>query len=555
MARRSLFRVNSTQAQQSVLHADRWQAMLVGGYRNLKRNMTVVDDLNVFPVPDGDTGKNMTMTMEGGAAGIREEFDSIGEMMARFSRASLFAARGNSGVILSQFIRGLAVGSEGVTDYTPVTFAKAFACGKEFAYHAVATPTEGTMLTLLREGDAFLQCHSFEDFDTCLSALLSQMRLTLQKTPDLLPVLKEAGVVDSGGAGLVCIFEGMLSALRGEEIEDDAPVAATEFSAMTAFNENSTLEYGYCTEFILQLLRAKTDIDTFSLPQLTETLQQMGDSVVTVQDGSVIKVHVHTFAPDEVIAYVRQYGELVTVKIENMSVQHSEIQTASQPKERQKYAIVATATGEGIKQFFAGVGVDVVIDGGRTNNPSTEDFIDAFDQLNAEYIVVLPNDSNVIMTAQQAAELYNNADVRVVETRSLAEGYSALSMMDLAAPTVEDLIGDMTAGLPNVTTASVAPANRDTTFSGVTIHKGDWLGCEGDTVWSAHADPIAAAMQLFERLPNMDDKQVVTAFYGNGATEQEVMAFEEAFADAFPLVEIGFIEGGQDVYRYIFAVE
>ncbi|MBR4867778.1 MAG: DAK2 domain-containing protein [Clostridia bacterium] len=545
--------MNST-FNHSTVSVELWQAMLVGGYRNLKRNMSVVDDLNVFPVPDGDTGKNMTMTIEGGVSGTACGFDSIGDLMARFSRASLFAARGNSGVILSQFIRGLALGSEGVTEYTPATFITAFSSGKTYAYQAVATPTEGTMLTLLREGNDYLQSHSFMDFDECLYGLLKQMRVTLQKTPEMLAVLKEAGVVDSGGAGLVCIFEGMLAVLRGEEIPDDVPAVASDFAATNTFDENSELVYGYCTEFILQLLHSKTNVEAFSLNELTQQLQLMGDSVVTVQDGSVIKAHVHTFSPEQVIGYVRGFGELVTVKIENMSVQHSENQAVT-PREKQKYAIVATATGEGIGQFFAGVGVDVVIDGGRTNNPSTEDFISAFEQVYADSIVVLPNDSNVILTARQAAELYDKADVRVIETRSLAEGYSALSMMDLAAPTVENLIEDMTFCLPNVTTGSVAPANRDTTFSGLAIHKGEWLGCEGDTVWSADENPLQAAMQLFERLPNMDEKQVVTAFYGQGVTEQEVAEFEERFAEEYPLVEIGFINGGQDVYRYIFAIE
>ncbi len=554
MVRRSLFRVNNTQTEQSILSAVRFQEMLTGGYRNLKRNMAVVDELNVFPVPDGDTGKNMTMTIEGGVAGTNETFASIGEMMARFSRASLFAARGNSGVILSQFIRGLAVGSEGVTDYTPADFIRAFQSGTDYAYRAVAKPTEGTMLTLMREGNDYLQTKSFSDFDDCLSGLLQQMNRSLQKTPDLLPVLKEAGVVDSGGAGLMCIFEGMLMTLRGEEIADDQPQLTSDFVQPSAFDENSQLTYGYCTEFILQLLRSKTEIETFSLAALTRQLENMGDSVVTVQDGSVIKAHVHTFSPEKVIGYVRGFGELVTVKIENMSVQHSENQTATNAP-KQKYGVVATATGKGMKDFFLGVGVDVVIDGGRTNNPSTEDFISAFREVNAEYIVVLPNDSNVVLTAHQAAELYTDAKVLVVETRSLAEGYSALSMMDLCADTVEELIASMTECLAGVTTGSVAPANRDTTFTGIEIHKNDWLGCEGDTVYSACSDPVEAALTLFERLPNMDEKQVVTAFYGKDVPDEEIARLEEQFLEQYPLTEIGFIDGGQAVYRYIFAIE
>ncbi len=529
-----------------------WQGMLTGGYINLKRNMTVVDELNVFPVPDGDTGKNMTMTIEGGVSGTRKEYDSLGEMMQKFSRSSLLSARGNSGVILSQFIRGLAIGSENLEYFTVKTFAKAFKCGCDYAYHAVATPTEGTMLTVIREASEYLEAVKMNDFADCFDRLLTVMHRSLKNTPKLLAVLREAGVVDSGGAGIVCIFEGMQSVLNGNEIEDiDIPIETR--ASDISFDENSELEFGYCTEFILQLQNSKTDISAFKLSDMTEKLHEFGDSIVTVQDGSLVKVHVHSFNPEDVIKYVRQYGEMITVKIENMSVQHSEI--ASQKPERQKFAIVATATGEGLIGFFEGVGVSVVIDGGRTNNPSAEDFIEAFKKVNAEYIVVLPNDSNVVMTAEQAAALYTDADVRVVKTKSLAEGYSALSMMDLSVDTIEHLISDMTEGLPNVSTGYVTTATRDAFISGVTIHKNDWMGLEGDTVYASTDSPVKAAQELFKKLPGIDDKQVVTAFYGKDVSEDELAELEEFFSEEHPLLEVGFIEGGQDVYRYIFAIE
>lgn len=536
------------------LSAPLFQEMLANGYRNLKRNMSVVDELNVFPVPDGDTGKNMTMTIEGGVAGTAGEFSGVGEMMQRFSRSSLLAARGNSGVILSQFIRGLAMGSQGVESFTVPSFTAAFRSGAEYAYHAVATPVEGTMLTLIREGSEYLAEHPFQNFVDCFTALLAELQRSLQRTPELLPVLKEANVVDSGGAGLVCIFEGMQMALTGKRIDEtDAPAPAA-FAAMCTFDENSTLEYGYCTEFILQLLTAKTDITAFRLADMTAKLQELGDSVVTVQDGSLVKAHVHTFMPESVLGYARRYGEFVTLKIENMSVQHSEV-AQSKPAERQKYAIVATATGEGLTRFFKEVGVSEVIDGGRTNNPSAEDFIEAFGKINADYIIVLPNDSNVIMTAEQAAALYTQAEVRVIRTHSLAEGYSALSMMDLSVDSVEQLIEDMTVGLPNVTTGYVTTAIRDAHLNGVEIRKDDWMGLVKDTVYASTDTPLDAALQLFARLPEMEEKQVVTAICGKDVPEEELAALEEAFAEAYPLIELGFIQGGQDVYRYIFAIE
>ncbi len=539
--------------QTDTISVSLWRDMLAGGYRNLKQNMSVIDELNVFPVPDGDTGKNMTMTIEGGVSATQGSFDGIDELMTKFSRNSLLSARGNSGVILSQFIRGLSIGSENVSEFTLDTFTKAFECGVQYAYKAVATPTEGTMLTVLREGSEYLSNHTFNNFITCFDSLIDELHRSLRGTPELLPVLKEAGVVDSGGAGIICIFEGMQAVLNGESIDDiDIPVDSS-YVDTSNFNEDSTLEYGYCTEFILQLLNNKTDISSFSLEELTAKLQELGDSVVTVRDGSLVKVHVHSFSPETVIGYVRQFGELVTVKIENMSVQHSEIESATQ--KREKFAVIATATGDGIMEFFTGIGVSEVINGGRTNNPSTDDFIKAFNKVNAEHIVVLPNDTNVVLTAEQAAELYDKADVRVIKTRSIAEGFSALSMMDLSVDSIDELISDMTQCLPNVATGYVTTATRDAFMSGVTIKKDDWIGLEGDTIYAATNSPIDAAMQLFERLPDIEDKQVITAFYGKGADEDEVAQLEELFSEKYPLIEIGFIKGEQDVYRYIFAIE
>lgn len=544
---------NNTQITE--ISASLFHDMFANGYRNLKRNMSVIDELNVFPVPDGDTGKNMTMTIEGGVSGTSAHFDTVSELMLKFSRSSLLSARGNSGVILSQFIRGLAMGSQDVTAYTVADFTTAFKSGMEYAYKSVAKPTEGTMLTLMKDGSDYLDNHKFNNFDDCFSALLAELQRSLMRTPELLPVLKKAGVVDSGGAGFVCIFEGMLSALQGDVIdESDIPATNSSFVTSTDFNETSTLEYGYCTEFILQLLTSKTDIPAFRLDELTAKLQELGDSVVTVQDGSLIKAHVHTFYPENVLAYVRRFGELVTIKIENMSVQHSEIE-ASNKSEHQKFAIVATATGEGIISFFKNVGVSEIVDGGRTNNPSAEDFIDAFKKINADYIIVLPNDSNVILTAEQAARLYDDADIRVIKTRSLAEGYSALSMMDLSVDTVDQLIADMTDVLPNVTTGYITTATRDASMNGISIKKDDWLGLEADNIYAATDNPVKSAMALFAALPDIENKQVVTAFCGKGSNQAEIAKLEAEFQEAYPLIEIGFVEGNQDVYRYIFAIE
>ena len=547
--------MNST-THTPVLSAALWRKMLENGYKNLKKNMSVIDRLNVFPVPDGDTGKNMTMTLEGGVAGARSEYEDVGSMMKAFSRASLLSARGNSGVILSQFIRGLANGTVGKQRLTPADFACAYHEGVQQSYKAVAHPTEGTMLTVLREGGEALAGRSFEGFEECISCLLEAMRLSLQRTPDLLPVLKDAGVVDSGGAGIICIFEGMQAGLCGEEIDvDGEPLNPAAFADTSSFNEYSTLEFGYCTEFILQLMHAKTDIAAFSLAELTAHLETLGDSIVTVQEDTLVKVHVHTFAPEQVLAYARTLGEFISLKIENMALQHNEVMERQVALPHYKYAVVATATGAEMTEYFRQIGAAAVINGGATNNPSAEDFISAFGTFTADLIIVLPNDSNIILAANQAAEIYKKADVRVLETKTLAEGYSALSMMNTEAQDIDAFIEEMSSGLPYVVTGMITTATRDVEMNGVSVKAGQWLGLTKKVIHTCTPDPLQSAMELFAALEEMEDKQVVTVFCGKDVSEEEVASLEARFNEAYPLVEIGFIMGGMEVYRYIFAIE
>jgi len=538
------------------LSAALWRTMLENGYKNLKKNMAVIDQLNVFPVPDGDTGKNMTMTLEGGVAGSREAVEDIGGMMKTVSRSSLLSARGNSGVILSQFIRGLAKGMKDKEVLSPADFIYAYESGVRQAYKAVARPTEGTMLTVLREGGEALKKRSFESFEETLEFLLDMMRISLQHTPELLPVLKDAGVVDSGGAGIICIFEGMLCGLRGEEIDDAGePLNPAVFADTSSFNEYSTLEFGYCTEFILQLLHAKTDIPAFDLDKMTARLEAMGDSIVTVQEDTLVKVHVHTFAPEKVLEYARSMGEFISLKIENMALQHNEVMQQQTELPHYRYAVVATATGEGMTNYFKEIGATAVINGGATNNPSAEDFISAFDTFTADYIIVLPNDSNIVLAANQAASLYKKADVRVLETKTLAEGFSALSMMNPEAESIKELIDDMTSGLPYVTTGMITTATRDVEMDGVSVKKDQWIGLTKKKILTCSPEPLESAMALFDALEDMEDKQVVTVFCGKDVSEDERAELESRFTDAHPLTEIGFVDGGMEVYRYIFSIE
>ncbi len=535
------------------------ELMLQNGYRNIMLNQAEIDALNVFPVPDGDTGLNMTMTMSGGVEN-HESSKNVGEMMASFAHGTLFSARGNSGVILSQFINGFAKGSKDMDTMSISDFAKAMESGVKQAYKSVVRPVEGTMLTVMREATEFLSNNkdSFASFEDCFMSLMPVIRRSLDNTPNLLPVLEEAGVIDSGGAGFLTIVEGMKLALEGEILSDDSKASSSlkPSSKISLLPDNGTLEYGYCTEFILQLIYSDHRADSFNLDEMIATLETFGDSIVAIREDNVVKVHVHTFTPEKVLAYARGFGEFLTLKIENMALQHNEsIKENKKKKKHQKYAIATVASGRGIQEYLTGIGADVIISGGQTDNPSTEDFINAFDTLDADYIVVLPNNSNVIMAAKQAAKIYDKADVRVIETRSVAEGYSALSMMNNSVDTVEELIEDMSFGIPNVTTGYITTATRDSSMGGVAVKQGDYIGLDRETIRSSEKSKTDAVMGLLKNLPGIDEKEVLTGFFGNGVAEEEAEALKELIEESFPMLECAFIEGGQPVYDYIFALE
>ena len=533
--------------------------LFTSGYRNLKKHMEAINGLNVFPVPDGDTGANMVMTFGGGLRAVNDPTAHAGQYMQGLSKAVLLSARGNSGVIFSQFVYGLSRGFAQKESITFADFAPAFACAKEDAYHSIMTPTEGTILTVIREAADFLaeNAQKYEDFREGFHALHDQMAATLQKTPELLPVLKEAGVVDSGGAGLVCFMEGICAHLRGEEIDDlpdqedwHAPAAPNAAN----FGPDSHLEYGYCTEFILQLMNYKTDLASFDLQSFVKPLEDMGDSIVSVHNDGIVKIHIHTFTPDAVLGYARQFGEFVTVKIENMSIQHSEVQAAPQ-REKVKYAIVAVASGEGIKEYFTSIGATCIIDGGQTNNPSVNAFLEAFRKYDAEHIVVLPNNSNIILTANQAADSYTECDVRVLPTKSIVEGYSALSMMNLWCGTVEELLEDMSSNLGNVTTGYVTTAVRDTHMDGLDIQKGAYIGLSDKHILAATDNRVEAAKTLIRRITEENRKDVVIFFCGEDVSQEETDDLASFMQNEYPMVDVGFVDGKQGIYDFIISLE
>ena len=543
--------------QYSTLDGVELHKLFESGYRNLKKNMDTVNALNVFPVPDGDTGTNMVKTFGGGMLAASGEEQNVGQYMQALSKAVLLSARGNSGVIFSQFVHGLSRGFAGKETVAFGDFSYAFDCAVEDSYKSLICPTEGTILTVIREAADFLRnSASRYDFREGFQALLEQMRTTLAKTPDLLPVLKEAGVVDSGGAGLICFVEGILAYLQGESIEDVADLTDMLSQPLSgSFGPDSRLEYGYCTEFILQLMNYKTDIAAFDLAAFVKPLEEMGDSIVSVCNDSIVKIHIHTFTPEKVLEYGRRFGEFVTLKIENMSVQHSEVQQQTPKKEHLKYAIVAVASGEGLIEYFKNIGANVIIDGGQTNNPSVDAFLDAFRSFDAEHIVVLPNNSNIVMTAQQAAQIYEDSDVRVIPTKSIVEGYSALSMMNLWCDTVEELIDDMSSGLDNVDTGFVTTSIRDTQMDGLNVKEGDYIGLDKKHILSCGNDKVQVALDLIKAITDRSEKEVIIVFTGAGATDEEVSALSNALSARYPMADLGFIDGKMAVYDFIISLE
>ena len=532
-------------------------SLFESGYRNLKKNTDAINALNVFPVPDGDTGTNMVMTFGGGLRSVSADMGSVDVYMQALSQGALLSARGNSGVIFSQFVSGLARGFAGCEQVDFQDFIRAFECAREDAYKAILTPTEGTILTVIREAAAFLreQGSGYCDLRSGFEALLAQMKKTLQKTPDLLPILRESGVVDSGGAGLVCFVEGMVAHLSGSTVEDTPELAEVQSTVNSSFGPDSVLEYGYCTEFILQLMNVKTDLAAFDLKAFLKPLEAMGDSIVSVANGSIVKLHIHTFTPEKVLEYGRRFGEFVTLKIENMSVQHSEAAPKEPPKEHQKYAVVAVAAGEGIIDYFRSIGADEIINGGQTNNPSVDDFLAAFRRLNADHIIVLPDNSNVVMTARQAAELYQEADVRVIPTKSVVEGCSALSMFNPWCATVEELLEEMSAGLSGIVTGYLTTAIRDTHMGGLEIHKGDYIGLNRENVLSRGSDKVQTAFELVRRICEDCPREIIIAFRGADATEEEAAALQQRLETAYPCADIGFIDGKQEIYDFIISLE
>ncbi len=550
--------------------------MVANGAANLSQNADYVDSLNVFPVPDGDTGTNMNLTMTSGAKEVAAlNSANIADVSSKFARGLLMGARGNSGVILSQLFRGFGKAIEGKTEVSTVDFAEALKRGVDTAYKAVMKPVEGTILTVAREAadEALRASESTSDFNEFMELVIVEAKASLERTPDLLPVLKEVGVVDSGGQGLLVIYEGFLASLEGKELEKphapvmDALIEAEHHAhAAQGFMSTEDIEFGYCTEIMVRFQDEKLKDVPFNEDAFRNELSELGDSLLVVADEELLKVHVHVETPGDVITKGQRYGELVAVKIENMRQQHSTIleeehganqhgvQTAAPtaPKAKAPFAIVTVAMGEGVSELFRSLGAAHVIEGGQTMNPSTEDIVKAIEAANADHVFIFPNNSNIIMAAEQAASVAP-CGVSVIPTKTVPQGLAAAIAFNPEAD-VETNESVMKAAASAVKSGQVTYAVRDTSIDGVEIRKDDHMAIAEKKIVASSASSLEAAKALVDALVDADD-EIITILTGEGSSAEDVVALSAYIESKNDEIEIEVHDGKQPLYSYIFSVE
>lgn len=545
-----------------------FKELVTNGSIRLRSKMNYINDLNVFPVPDGDTGSNMSATMSAGAKAIENMDDStIGDVSKTLARGMLMGARGNSGVILSQLFSGVAKGLKGYEIADPEVFSNALRHGVEQAYAAVINPVEGTMLTVSREAadKAVSIAHSVTDFEQLFEEYIEELDASLERTPDLLPILKEVGVIDSGAAGFIEVVKGMYDAMNGKLYKSDAKEDEYKVN-LTNIQHSGGDDFGYCTEFIMQIEK----MNEFNQAEFTEMLHPLGDSLVVVQDENILKVHIHTKTPGDALNLAQHYGFFINTKIENMNLQHTEVlihQTEDHQDEcecghdhshsvaptlKKKYALVAVVNGEGLKETFIEMGCDYIIEGGQTMNPSVEDFISAIEKINADHVIIVPNNKNVFLSAQTAAEMMEDRDVRVLEAKTISQGYAGLTMFD-ATQSIDDNLDEMNQYIQNVHTGEVTYAIRDSVYNGVKIQKDHFMGIVNGKIITSNETRLHTCEHILKEMIE-DRTEIVTIMYGADVTEEEVSELEAHLDEAYS-VEVEVISGGQNIYSYIITVE
>lgn len=533
--------------------------MLTSGMNNLANHSAEIDALNVFPVPDGDTGTNMNLTFSNGVKeALKEDADTVGKICKTLSRGLLMGARGNSGVITSQIFRGFYQAVEDLDEIDAMQLANALVNGSRVAYRAVMRPVEGTILTVVREAADYTYAYTVtEEIEDCVQVLqkmVDEANASLERTPELLPVLEEVGVVDSGGKGLCVILEGFLSALQGNVIAASDSAEVNEHAQTKV--QGGEEEFGFCTEFILRL--NENGIRHFSEEQFKEELATIGNSIVCVQDDDLVKVHVHTLEPKTAIKMGKRQGRFVKLKVENMQEQHDNILENEEAapvvskREHQKYAIITVAPGAGVDQMFKELRADVVIGGGQTMNPSTEDFVSAVNQLDAEHILILPNNSNIVLAAQQAQSVCEDQDIHVLPTKTIPQGLSACAMFNPEVE-LEENLAEMQEAIDHVKSGEVTYAIKDTTYEGLEIKKDEYMGIFGKDIVVSCPDCLEASKALVDKMVD-EDSELVTLIYGKEATKEQAQALADYIEETSD-AEVEIYDGKQPVYSFILGVE
>lgn len=531
----------------------------------LGRNAEFINSLNVFPVPDGDTGTNMNLTIESGAKAVAQNnSDSVGDLTESLAKGMLMGARGNSGVISSQLFRGVYKATQGMKTLNTQELANAFSNGVATAYKGVMKPVEGTILTVARIGaqEGANKANETDDVAEVMKAIVEGAKRALKSTPDLLPVLKQVGVVDSGGQGLLFIYEGFLEGLLGEEFADryqpdegemDEMINAMHHQSVQSQLSTKDIANGYCTEIMVDLTADVPAKKTFNLDEFREHLSKLGDSLLAVSDEEVAKVHIHTEQPGAVFAYGSQFGQLGKIKIDNMRIQHETIVNNNEEnQESVDFAVIAVASGNGIRKLFESEGVNRIISGGQTMNPSTQDIIDSIKKSGAKKAIVMPNNGNIIMAAKQAAEV-SDIPVGIVPTKTISQGLTAMLSFD-PDDSLADNVANMTDALDTVVSGEVTKANRDTTINDIAIHQGDFLGIVDGDIKVAASDLIVAASSMIEKMLD-EDSEIITVMYGRDSNKNEAQRLVDELKKKHDDLEFELHDGGQPVYSFLISVE
>ena len=557
----------------TALNGKRFAEMVIKGANHLAANSQMVDALNVFPVPDGDTGTNMKLSITSGAKEVQKNVqEHIGKVGAALSKGLLMGARGNSGVILSQLFRGFTKSIENKPVISASEFAHAFEAGVETAYKAVMKPVEGTILTVAKDAakKGIQASEKTDDIIIVMEEVLKEAKAALKRTPELLPVLREVGVVDSGGQGLVFVYEGFLAELKGEKLPDSPDtlpkmeelISAEHHKNVQSHIHTEDIVYGYCTEFMVKFETDKAAQNPFKEDTFRHDLSKLGDSLLVVADEDLVKVHVHTEEPGTALSYGQRYGSLIHIKIENMRQQHSNIvgetqtplvtETKVVQKEKQEYGIVTVSMGSGIAELFTSIGAHKVIEGGQTMNPSIEEIVQAIKEVNAKKIFILPNNKNIIMAAEQAAEV-SEEEVYVIPSKTVPQGLSALLAFNPGS-SAEVNQSTMITALKNVKSGQITFAVRDTTIDGLEIEKGDFMGIAESKIVVKGKEKVQTAQELLSKMID-DNSEIVTIIQGEDVSDEEVQVMEQFVVENFENVEVETHNGRQPLYSFIFSIE